>query len=535
MVTLTGFEVARFPPFKTPLRAYPARVRFHAARLGLATLLALSVSCRRPPPIGAERADASSGLRIEAPRGDAPPPEASREAFSVVARDVRWRLLRVEGSPVLGVDTNAPRVYVLDGSSPPTPLAPLSATLIERFPAGMQIGYLAGRWPDTLVVEGWTMAGRGGSVVSEAVVDLRAGTARTSGASTYTAGAWTWKGGALLGFAAEGPSGMGPFVFGRRGAFRVLAGPKPRSTIPVLPPLAASLHGEFVAYPSGTIFALAGKKSAVALTSDTTVKDEVVWRLADGAAPAAIELPVRPVSLLRGREESETLMVGENDLLRWNGTAFVRLTLPSSATTITSAAVADDGSIWLATGKELFTARFPEPTFTKVVLGPELAPVVVSARSEKDVWVLSGERSPYQRDTTEGAATLLHRQETSESPRAPFRPQGDEDFEAAMLAGRPPTPYDPSCRIPLLALGAPGEVNEDDARTLAKSLAAGGGFLVRGRTKERSVVAYAFERTSGYSDADDVAKVKAALARARGRFPGATALCTRLAEAVRIE
>ncbi len=477
---------------------------------------ALLAACRKPATIAVDPTtkDAAAPGIVAKPAEMADAGTAS--PFSVVTKDVTWRLVRVENGPVLGVDTFSRVVLDLSAEGGPRFLSPVQEVIGERFSTGMQIGRIAGRWPDILVVEGATFAGRGGTVLQEATFDLAKGTSVVKGASGYTASAWTWKNGTVLAFHADDASIIGPFVMGRRGTFLALAGPKP-AVLPKRPAKLVSPDGTFIAYPSGRMFVLAG---VAAEKSNEDMPDmEHVWS-SDGAAWKAEKMPSEPTVLARGRDERETLVAGRTWLRRWDGSTFVDVTLPPKAN-VSSLSIGDDGSVWLATGEALFRASFPELAFAAVPLPNGSEPREVVARDESDVWLLSGVMD----ERGGGPWTVLHTQ----PPRALYTPPSDdESFYPAVFAQKSPSPYTKGCRIPFVVFGAPSEVTDDDARTIAKAVEGTvNGKTVRGATKDGPVVGLAVDRTSGYSDASDEQQLQQALARVRKKRPSAKVLCTR--------
>jgi len=455
------------------------------------------------PKVVAESVDAGSVADANAPtseKTEAKPVIPS--SFSVVAEGPKLVLTRIPGGPVLASDASIRAVYTLSPNGEVAPIEPLTTLTLETVSQYLEMGHVSGVG-DHVFLERATFAGRGGVTIESFVADLAKGTATKVNRNGHVSTAFAWKNGTILGYEAEDASVMGPYIWGRPGRFFVIAGPAP-GALPKLPREAVSVKGEFVGYPSGRIFALAGKRAKV---EGEDADKAYLWDFADGVTAKPVKMPSEVTGLVQGRDEKETLAYGDEWLSRWNGETWVEMSdVPKG---VRSASIADDGTAWVLTREGLYRADAVGKPFTRTVLPGDATADVVVARTKDDVWLTSD-------------SVLYHSQPSKPALKLSETP---DELAAAVLGQKEPPPFTRACVLPFLSLGTEEDMTEADVLAVTGKMPDTlTGTPVLGRTKTGKVYGITFQ-IYGYG-AKAPANLPSWAAQVRAKRPTARLLCT---------
>ena len=505
-------------------------LRAHAVRFALlsSTLCALSpLACKRKADTVSRDVLVHADLTTDASTTDA---ATVASAFSLVARaSGTVELQRIENSPVLGSMRGAGYAFVLSPDGSVAPLEPNSTHHAEIHDGtGWDIGRIAGVWPNAVYVEMAIAGGRSETVIESFLLDVEKKTLAPKRFNGHLAFARTWSDGRLLGWTGESSSVMGPFAV-RRGRFELLAGPRPPA-MPVWPKKAASIAGDFVAYESGRIFALAGLE-----VGEGEWERNHIWDFADGVHAKPVKLRGEARALARGRNEREALVVGTLGekrlayLARFDGSEWAEVKLPFEEVPI-SLSTGDDGSVWIVSGEpgwgdrpsqpsRLWRADFPELRFERVPVDPWLVMTSVMARNASDVWLVAATGQELR------TSLLLHTQAPKEVEEFGF----SDDPQRVMLSKKEPPPYFAGCVVPFVMLGREEDVSEQEVIALRASLKDwpynDDGVLVR----VQSGKVYGFELHTSV-DSKTPARYRtpaATVATVKAKHPAAKLVCTR--------
>lgn len=497
-------------------------------------------------------AQASISAEDKAPRGIAKkaptvlptapppvPPAPPKSRFAEVARVAGDALLlRPTAGPVLAVTQNVNSAYALSATGEVTLVEPLSelGVTTEMFP--LTVGTIAGRWPLLRVSFAYN-GGRDTPITHNFRIDVAKKTSTRAASPDPITSSSPWVDDVEIAWRKAAPALDGL----TRGQVIVLEEtgkhappPPPKGAAGFLPTLAG--------YSSGTVFL-----AAASWPKETEPLADDVMFLLEGGAWRTIPMVGKVEEVVRGRTETETLVLGTNEggaafLVRWSGTAFVEVALPRADARIGSVRAGDDGTVWLLVeavpgdvtrrGQALWQASFPELRFEKVDLPADLVPVAVAGTSAKDVWVIADRNVGHHRG---GPSVFLHTQAQAADP-VPELPVDAEDVARVILASREAKPAEAGCRHPFVVLGkddgtipgadvralsdviGPGEMSEINSRAVVVRAPSGdavvgieitGGWLMTGRMPSPI----------------EVAQWKKALAKARARHKDAKLVCTR--------
>lgn len=470
-------------------------------------VLLLLAGCKKPQQearkVVAESLDAGANADATAPKSEkekASPPSL----FSVAVDGPELKLHRVPGGPVLATDASLRAVYTLSPDGVVAPLEPLSTLTVETVAQWLEMGKVVGVG-DHVFLERATFAGRAGVTIESFVTNLAKNTATKVHRNGHVSSAFVWKNGTVLGYEADDASVMGPYVWGRPGHFFVVSGPAP-GALPKLPAQAVSVRGEFVGYPSGRIFALAGVRAKI---EGEDADPAYLWDFADGLVAKPVKMPGAVLGLVQGRDEKETLAFGNGWLSRWDGKAWVELA--DVPTGVSSASVADDGTVWIVATEGVWRAEAVGEHFTKAMLPGDVGAETVVARTKNDVWLSNG--------------SILYHSQPSKTPQK--LADNPDDFASAVLAQKDPPPYTRACVIPFLALGAEGEMTEAEVLAVSERMPDSlTGSPVLGRTKSGKVYGIPFMTIGGF-DAQTSASLQTWAGQVRAKRPTARLVCTR--------
>jgi hypothetical protein len=452
--------------------------------------------------------------------------------FSIVLSDQELVLRRAVNGPVLAVTpANDATLYILSAEGTVTPVEPLVAVIAENYHEWWRIGAVAGEWPHALYVETGSPGARVDAIVKNYSLDMESGAIKEERSLREHVGwASPWSGGRTLGFLATDSTFDWQWGRGGGGTFALLAGSK-LTAMPILPKETMT-NGEFISYESGRIFLVGGIKPKKPLDNfDPDPKMTHIWDFVDGVHATPVEMPGPVRQLLRGRNERESLVVGESYLRRFDGTSWVDVPLPEKEFP-PRASIGDDGSVWLISESlgpvvgGVFRASFPELRFERVPLPADHRPTSISARNATDVWLTAVATK------SDGGAqnVLLHTQ----AARPPLVLADRDTRERQALSKKEPAPYTRGCPIPFLALGTDTQLTEADVETFRKSVPDwpfGDGVL--GRIHSGKVFGFAVheidDREKPEKDrARPIYRTPTALLTAiRPKRPSASILCTK--------
>jgi hypothetical protein len=311
--------------------------------------------------------------------------------FATVLADRSVKLFRIAAGPALAIATEPDAaIYVLGANGSMTPLEPLHTKMADKQFANARIGGIAGIWPNELYVEtGFLGAGANTrAITTDYLVDAARGSLReVSSASGHVSWTSPWSGGRTLAFRTEDARLDLDFILGGGGRFEALGGAV-AADVPKVPS-GARTNGEFVAYDSGRVFLVAG---IAAKPGEEPAPPTRIWTFVSGAPPSVVDMKSHVTQLVRGRSETETLVLGGHFLRRFDGNAWVDVTTPDKDAD-SRISIGDDGSVWLASGRigsfpgGIFRAHFPELHFERVPFPTDLTPTDILAKSDGDVWV----------------------------------------------------------------------------------------------------------------------------------------------------
>lgn len=244
---------------------------------------------------------------------------------------------------------------------------------VQRALAGRRgtTGAVSGDWPGTLYVELFLLGGRGGTPTSTTLVvrgdEQRASVTGVIAASHYSP-SFPWRDGASLALRVAGPSRAFGGAVEAGGSLVVLP---PSKVSPPRFPKDALVEGALVAYPSGRVLALGGKRSRPVSDGASEYEYEhnymldraMVWQSdAASAGMRAVQLPGTTPrmhlrgGLAKGPTESHTLAWGILDkrgagddepyLARFGADGWKRVSLPSGSRSLVDLDVGEDGIIW---------------------------------------------------------------------------------------------------------------------------------------------------------------------------------------------
>ncbi|MBS2011695.1 MAG: hypothetical protein JST00_02180 [Deltaproteobacteria bacterium] len=443
-------------------------------------------------------ADAGGHVIADAAAPDSP--------FDLVVRGAKLDLFRILDGPVVASQGDTRALYALAPTGEVTPLGALATLTAETTTPWLEMGRVVGV-RDHVFLERATFAGRGGVFIENYSADLARGTAARTTRFGHVSSAFLWKNGSIIAFDAEDSSVMVAWM-ARKGRFFVVSGqPGP---LPRLPEEAASARGDFVGYPSGRIFAHAGKKSKVeGEAPDTTF----LWDFVDGLRAQPVKMPGEVRGLVQGREEKETLAFGSDWLARFDGSSWAKL--PDAPVDVTSASVGDDGSMWVVAGGALWSAETVSAPLTKVPLPASVTPASVVARSRTDVWLASFDDGGSLRHL--GGQRMTSLQSIAENR---------DDFVRRALGEKEPAPYTGRCAIPFVVFGGEGDVADADAlAAVEKQTSLATSTPIVGRTKAGTFVGVEILVTS--YDPALAGQLTATVRALKPKFPGARLLCTK--------
>ena len=236
-----------------------------------------------------------------------------------------------------------------------------------------ELGTIGGSWPGTLFIERYRIAPT--TSASTTGLWVRGDAVRASIAQQASGAYWLppceWKGGALLTVRAQGSSEAFGMPLDRTARFEVVGGAK--QAAPQFP-RDALFDDAFVAYPSGRLFALGGRRSRPVVENDASEYEQehgymldgaMVWQ-SDGAGGKleAMQLPgttprdrLRGGGLVKGKAETDTLAWGslevwrnrasdtQSYLARFGPSGWKRVPISRDASPRQLDA-GDDGSVW---------------------------------------------------------------------------------------------------------------------------------------------------------------------------------------------
>jgi hypothetical protein len=261
------------------------------------------------------------------PGGPASSPDANDATATVPAPPFalvaigELELYRLTAGGVLGADPEG-SFFSFGGDGTVRPLASLSAAV--RAPWVGAVGTIGGSWPGSLLVERYRIAPADSTTGQQIEGDAAGARVTRTTTGSYLLPPCAWRNGALLALRAEGPSSRFSRPLDRTGRLEVLGRSAERP--PSLPP-EALFDDAFVAYPSGRIFVLGGRRSRPIVEHDASeyeqergylVDGAMVWQSdAGGARLEAVQLPgttardrLRGGLLLAGTSEADTLAWG---------------------------------------------------------------------------------------------------------------------------------------------------------------------------------------------------------------------------------
>lgn len=310
-------------------RVLPRPRRLDSSPAWLAVFCLCALGCTRPRPgvrfladLSPAATDASEAARAEA-RMDA---SAHAMPFALVAIEEVTRLHRLLDGSVLAATGGA--LHALDREGR---VRSLDSVVVALKDALGDIGSVGGTWPGALFVETYRL-GSGDGITTSFI--LRGDERRVTVERRLTGAYWLpparWQDQAVLTVQAQGSSGAFGTPLDRTGRL-VLIGPT-KQQAPRLPK-DALVDDAFVAYPSGAVFVLGGRRSRPVIETDASEYEQehrymldgaIVWQT-DGSAPALrpVQLPetsprdrLRGGRLAPGRSEQETLVFGVLEIWR---------------------------------------------------------------------------------------------------------------------------------------------------------------------------------------------------------------------------
>lgn len=421
-----------------------------------------------------------AGLHVETEGTDGGATELSiREgasAFQLVSTLSAIKLRRIEKGPVLAASEDLRVLYTLERDGSIGIVEPFSRMVNENYRSmGMQLGRIAGVWPENLFVELAEPGGRSETIVVNHNVNVAKGTVTVARRSGHLAYASSWRDGSILASEAESSSLMGPYVLGRPSELVVITtspgAKKPRA--PKWPKQAAALDGEVIAYESGRIFLQAGLRPPRKPNQDydeDPPDTAYIFDSPDGVQPPApVKMPGPVEKLVRGRVETETIAFGASWMSRFNGDGWVAVPLPPvndpTSVKLTDVTIGDDGSVWvIAGGSDVFRGDLPALAWKPVGMPSGFTAHEILARDATDVWIAGSAKE----DSEPYRQRLLHTQAKPRSPLFTF-PDSPEKLAEQFLndKGRDFTPFSRSCMAPFIVFGTDAEITEEEAKALA--------------------------------------------------------------------
>lgn len=221
-------------------------------------------------------------------------PDAVQSPFALVAIESVEHLYRLLDGGVLAAASDV--LYALDREGSARSLEPVF--LAVRSVLG-NMGRVGGSWPGALVVETFRLGSGDGQTISFVLRgDARQAKVERRLDGSYFLPPAVWKGGALPTVRAEGHSTLFGSALNRSARLEILGATK--QTAPRFPK-DALFDDAFVAYPSGFVFALGGRRTRPVVEDDASEYEQehhymidgaVMWQT-DGTAPVLqpVQLP----------------------------------------------------------------------------------------------------------------------------------------------------------------------------------------------------------------------------------------------------
>lgn len=260
-------------------RVLPRPRRLDSSPAWLAVFCLCALGCTRPRPgvrfladLSPAATDASEAARAEA-RMDA---SAHAMPFALVAIEEVTRLHRLLDGSVLAATGGA--LHALDREGR---VRSLDSVVVALKDALGDIGSVGGTWPGALFVETYRL-GSGDGITTSFI--LRGDERRVTVERRLTGAYWLpparWQDQAVLTVQAQGSSGAFGTPLDRTGRL-VLIGPT-KQQAPRLPK-DALVDDAFVAYPSGAVFVLGGRRSRPVIETDASEYEQEHRYMLDGA------------------------------------------------------------------------------------------------------------------------------------------------------------------------------------------------------------------------------------------------------------